>query len=1583
MSALLILLILFVRVTLCLPDVTICFLTRHLVDQSAENVAAFYESGNDFFNSQTNKTFFEVSLQNYDLDAYDDASAAAIAGYESGCEVFIFKGSSSDAVGIATFLDGIPLLTVGSSSTSTELSNYFRFPLFMRVVPEDTSQGGCLASFANMYALNDAFIIYSSGSYSEALYDTLSEQLTGRSIVVRGRALVDGTTASYENAFSDIRATDVSVVLVVSSSSATIGLFQLAAAHNLTGAGYVWLTADAVTTYLYELEPGDPDWLEVDYVVGMAPAQAMQEYVAYTYDATQAVLRAIDNVIDSMGSNGYSGMGRHEDEDGVDGDNGSITLNALSIATALGTLDFEGRTGNIYFNEMGNRQMGNYTALSFYQHSSTLVGYCMDDLYVISANVSLSDDVVLEPLGYVPLQTQYWKLLPRQGASPSRRTRASNVICVEASGFYSFGGILPGQRIPFGDLHFFSIELMSWSEVETTNSPPARFGAAFACAGDSLFLYGGVGDENEILGDMHEMKRSTGVWSEIDAFREEKPLPRRDFATSPSRNGFYIFGGYSPYESQEFFSDLWEFSITNQTWILHLPSNSSQAVVPPLVLASMTCSPTWDRVYIFGGSTNYATDHPATYAFDVFSATWALLSPNNSVSIGRNQAVLGYASGYLVAGLGHSYALGHILADFYRLDVTRCVNGTCAGWERLQMRDFARSSMGTCPVYAGWAYCVGGQVSGDITNDLNRFRLYGDAEVLKLTETISRVGERSLSVAGANAVVQELDVLVVYGGWTESDPVVKVASDFDVSQRDFDARMTDAIHLRKFMGTATFGALFAVFGGQNKDGTILGDFIAVNIIRQIFLQRVHSAGESAWPTPRYKHVMVPIGDEEFWMFGGAQSGSEPLYDTWKCNIWTLEWTLLHNPTYEEPIGHFDISSILERYYPTSTRGGAAVLVGDHVFYLGGEIWSSMSSDAIHAFSLTTNSWVRQSVSLLSPRAYHVAASVGSRIVVYGGQHRYELFSDIFYLLVLSTSPDVVLSGPHSFSTTYSSIKPRPRAHHWGSLVGHSLITGGGVSSILSYQETHVAGDVYEYVLGPVCTRAQVQANETDDCWLCTAGSYHSTQVMFTNDTGLETMHEIYCPLCMKGTYSQHDGSLECSPCPPGYKSSPGSTTWMSCTPCGRGNTFDDLLECVTCDVPTECPAAWAGDLRDSPVDFAFYQRAVGGEVVEVQPKGLEGQREEIAKAILYIFNACLLLSVVLAIAMFAIGASEWGRALLARADSYAAVHLAHNDRLLRSTPTALGGFFSVQYLVLCGMVLALTIVPSLVKNQYEVRTKEPRSMVALHRNGHTSQSTYTTVLSYLSSVDCSCQESTCAGTIHSEHIDEGWLPCNDGVHLSTSGIKGDVDMTCRYVSKICQIRVHCDTCTFSLRLAEIGLLLDYPFATTDAFLFEFNATSGYPGQESAVAASVVTADLGVVFRGETPTVATIGVTETLFEDNVDDVEETGILISLLGIESGEELSTLTYTQQHSLSFSINMHINGNAVKISRYRITTVLTVFSYTFSVISAFSGLFVMAMRAVEYTARQIERFRVHPAFRAGPQLKGPKHNWHVRSYK
>ena len=172
---------------------------------------------------------------------------------------------------------------------------------------------------------------------------------------------------------------------------------------------------------------------------------------------------------------------------------------------------------------------------------------------------------------------------------------------------------------------------LSWAAESPATSPSARLAAAMAYdpASQQLVLFGGENNAGGgALGDTWTWSGST--WSELDPSTSPSARFGATMAYDPASSQLLLFGGEN--SSDQSFGDTWSWN--GSTWVELDPSTSP----PARMDAAMTYDPALGEPVLFGGEgADFDGD---TWAWN--GATWTELNPTGSTPGDRDGASLAY-----------------------------------------------------------------------------------------------------------------------------------------------------------------------------------------------------------------------------------------------------------------------------------------------------------------------------------------------------------------------------------------------------------------------------------------------------------------------------------------------------------------------------------------------------------------------------------------------------------------------------------------------------------------------------------------------------------------------------------------------------------------------------------------------------------------------------------------------------------------------------------------------------------------------------------------------------------------------------
>ncbi len=176
------------------------------------------------------------------------------------------------------------------------------------------------------------------------------------------------------------------------------------------------------------------------------------------------------------------------------------------------------------------------------------------------------------------------QLFPASGPSPR--------YSAEADGGLLFGGY-DGNIL--NDTWLWNEQEEIWHQIETSTTPPGRYGHSLAVSGGRGLMFGG-GLGSSYTADTWEFDLQTRQWEE--KLPPLSPSPRLRAAMASAGSGkVVLFGGEGVGEDNKYLDDTWVYDTADFSWRLLDPAESP----PPRRRASMAWNPREKVVVLFGG----------------------------------------------------------------------------------------------------------------------------------------------------------------------------------------------------------------------------------------------------------------------------------------------------------------------------------------------------------------------------------------------------------------------------------------------------------------------------------------------------------------------------------------------------------------------------------------------------------------------------------------------------------------------------------------------------------------------------------------------------------------------------------------------------------------------------------------------------------------------------------------------------------------------------------------------------------------------------------------------------------------------
>jgi hypothetical protein len=570
------------------------------------------------------------------------------------------------------------------------------------------------------------------------------------------------------------------------------------------------------------------------------------------------------------------------------------------------------------------------------------------------------------------------------------------------------------------------------------------------------------------------------------------------------------------------------------------------------------------------------------------------------------------------------------------------------------------------------------------------------------------------------------------------------------------------------------GDLMYLYGGEG-DLYLYQDFYVFDASKSTW--RVIT--DVVWP-PARKHASLVCDYPLFYLLGGITINGY-VSEVWKIDMLALTVELLS----EDPgLGPkpFAFSNCFGEYEEDS-----------YMIYISyGESFGHWPLDSTYKYDVALDQWEV----VASPREMSRAAVVklNDRLILAGGEN-WGLYSfDTVYELNLESDEETYLGQlthkPYSAAFTY-----------YGSTL---YIHGGGGDSL---------GSKFRFFV-PIPHFIKIQMNENcSDCsWPCSQGT-------FLNAVGL-------CEPCAEGTYNSELGAVQCTECPKGTASRQlGNSSKSQCRTCPQGSfTADDGSSlCLDCPKGYECEV---GSSKPS--------------MQGVQDSRIESQQPDIfsvdTSQLKPISSNTQLGVIVLCVSAVVLYMTKHSRVIPAyqTIDIFAKAHNHFVGEAMFIRKTALGGLFSVLFMLLAAMFLSASFATFILDNIVETKALVP--LVALEK----SYPEFTSNLNITAEF----------GNFHGPCADDQFQ-CSSNIIASTENIIGEPELSCYEFNKRCSVTFTCNNCQVSAG-AKTSYLVQSVESFSSSITVNVTCSSSIPNEISSIE-QFIKANTDYVFRGQTAT----------------------------------------------------------------------------------------------------------------------------------
>ena len=507
----------------------------------------------------------------------------------------------------------------------------------------------------------------------------------------------------------------------------------------------------------------------------------------------------------------------------------------------------------------------------------------------------------------------------------------------------------------YNDTWTYNFTVNKWTNKKPSSAPPARAGQSMAYDNmhDEVILFGGR-TTYDFFNDTWTYDMGSNNWTKIDS--PTNPTARAYSAMD--FNGVHeemvLFGGYDDVVKYE---DTWAFNLSTNNWTDRDPSNAP----PARQQHTLTYDAANGEMVLFGGWIDEDQSFGDTWTYDLTTNNWANMSPPDAPPARCTHAAA-FDSAREEVMLYGGYANNDTLRDIWTYNLTGNnwtkqvqpttppARGLCAMSYDERHREMVLFGGGQMGIYHGdtWIYDLDTNNWTNMSPSTSPSAREGSAMVYD-----SAYGEMVL-FGGENRVGTLNDTWTYNlstNTWTILNPLTSPPTAWN------HAMAYDSTHGKVIL-----------FGGTDDGNHILHGTWVYDRSANVWT----NMNPSPAPPSRNYHDMVYDDDHgEIILFGGLDTDSTCLKDTWTYNLTTNKWSNMDPPT--TPSARHDYGMAYVKAHGTVVLFGGS----DRNDYLN-DTWT---------YDLSTNDWTN----MKAPAAPHIRAgqdmaydSAHDEVVLFGG-----------------------------------------------------------------------------------------------------------------------------------------------------------------------------------------------------------------------------------------------------------------------------------------------------------------------------------------------------------------------------------------------------------------------------------------------------------------------------------------------------------------------------------------------------------------------------------------------------------------------
>lgn len=205
--------------------------------------------------------------------------------------------------------------------------------------------------------------------------------------------------------------------------------------------------------------------------------------------------------------------------------------------------------------------------------------------------------------------------------------RFSHTAVTYYNNIYIFGGET-FDKVLHDTILKIDLTKNTWSILETNGlAPSPRKSHTANVLNGEMYIFGGIGKNDELLNDMYKYSFSSNTWQKVSHYGHI-PSPRYHHATTTHNFNIYLYGGFN---GDKILSDFYMFNPNTNLWTLvHIKENSMKS--PPKEGHFLTTSDNY--IIMIGGTPSQTDNNLEIIRYDINQQHWSkpLLEVSNSES---------------------------------------------------------------------------------------------------------------------------------------------------------------------------------------------------------------------------------------------------------------------------------------------------------------------------------------------------------------------------------------------------------------------------------------------------------------------------------------------------------------------------------------------------------------------------------------------------------------------------------------------------------------------------------------------------------------------------------------------------------------------------------------------------------------------------------------------------------------------------------------------------------------------------------------------------------------------------------------